>query len=130
GLDLGEIDHRNLGGQDARHLDEADVADACREQRVVEGIEKGSAFRATRCRRRHRDPLRHSLLLTAGISPPITVPPSRRREIFRHFTEPSNERKRKVTLTALRSAAMAFNSRTRDASNRRRTALARRRGCR
>ena len=101
GLDLGEVDHRNLGRQDARDLDEVDVADAGCQQRVVEGIEGGAAFRVTRGCRRHRHLLRHSPLLTLEISPPITVPPPGRREIFGHFTEPSNERKRKVTPTTL-----------------------------
>jgi hypothetical protein len=35
------------------------------------------------------------------------MPPPGRREIFRHFTDTSNERKRKVTFDAARDAAEA-----------------------
>jgi hypothetical protein len=55
-------------GQDARDLDQVDVADAGREQRVVEGIEGGAAFRVTRRACRHRNRLRHSLLLTEDLA--------------------------------------------------------------
>src|SRR5918996_2378661 len=103
GLDLGELDHRHFGGEDAGHLDEVDVADAGREQRVVEGIEGGAAFRATRGRRRHRHLLRHSLLLlTAGISPPITVPPPGRREILSSLYWPVERTQEKSDATAPR----------------------------
>src|SRR5436189_130582 len=62
-LDLREIDHRNFGRQDARDLDQVDVADAGREKRVVERVEGGAAFGVTGSRRSHRDLPRHSLLL-------------------------------------------------------------------
>jgi hypothetical protein len=67
GLDLGKLDHRDFGREDAGHLDEVDVADARHEKRVVEGVESGAAFRVTGRRCRHRDLLRHPFLLTVCV---------------------------------------------------------------
>jgi len=63
GLDLREIDHRDFGRQDARDLDQVDVADAGCEKRVVEGVEGGAALGVTGSRCSHRHLPRHSLLL-------------------------------------------------------------------
>src|SRR5205807_1605500 len=45
GRELRELDDVNVGGNDARDLDEVEVADACRQQGVVEGVVAAAASR-------------------------------------------------------------------------------------